>query len=130
MAWTAPTPADVKARFPAFAAVPDAAIQGALDEAALQVDETWVSEADFRLGRMLLAAHILTLDGLGTGAESEAAANGASGFKRMKSGQFEVERFDTAGTVPGGSDGVLGTTSYGRRFLELQRRNFPAVLVV
>jgi hypothetical protein len=130
MAWTAPTPADVKARFPAFAAVPDAAIQGALDEAALQVDETWVSEADFRLGRMLLAAHILTLDGLGTGAEAEAAGAGASGFKRMKSGQLELERFTAADSGAGSGDGLLGTTSYGRRFLDLLKRNFPAVLVV
>lgn len=130
MAWTAPTPGDLKARFPAFAAVADPAIQGALDEAALQVDETWVSEADFRLGRMLLAAHILTLDGLGTGAEAAAAAGGAAGFKRMKSGNLELEQFDTHGTVPGAGDGVLGTTSYGRRFLDLLRRNIPAVAIV
>lgn len=128
MAWLAPTPADLKARFPAFAAVPDEVVQGALDEAALQVDETWVSEADFRLGRLLLAAHILTLDGHGTGPESEAAAAGAMGFKRMKSGQLELERFSSADA--GGDGSVLGSTSYGRRFLELLRRNFPAVVVV
>ncbi|WP_343711904.1 DUF4054 domain-containing protein [Inquilinus sp.] len=128
MAWNPPTPADLKARFPAFAAVSDSVVQGALDEAALQVDETWVSEADFRLGRLLLAAHILTLDGLGTGAEAEAAAAGAMGFKRMKSGRLELERFSAADA--GGDGSVLGSTSYGRRFLELLRRNFPAVAVV
>lgn len=128
MAWTAPTPADLKARFPAFAAVPDAVVETALDEAALQVDETWVSEADFRLGRLLLAAHILTLDGQGTGAEAEAAAAGASGFRVMKSGQLTLERF---GNAQGGQDGgVLASTSYGKRFLDLLRRNTPAVTIV
>ena len=129
MAWTAPTPADLKARFPAFAAVSDSVIQGALDEAALQVDETWVDEPNYRLGILLLAAHILTLDGQGAGAESEAAAAGASGFKRMRSGQLELERF-TAADAGGGDEGVVATTSYGRRFLDLLRRNIPAVAIV
>lgn len=127
MAWAPPTPIGFKARFPVFAAAPDDAVQGALDEAALRVDETWVSEADFRLGRMLYAAHILILDGLGAGAESEAAAAGAAGFKVMKSGTLTLERFDSGGAGQGGS--ILSTTSYGQRFLELQRMNIPAIAV-
>lgn len=128
MAWPAPTPVEFKARFPAFAAVDDDVLQSALDEAALQVDETWVSEADFRLGRMLLAAHILTVDGLGTGAEAESAAAGALGFKVMKSGGLSLERFSASES--GAGDSGLSVTSYGRRFLDLLRRNIPAVRVV
>lgn len=129
MAYTAPTISDFKARWaPKFDTVSDVTIQSALDEAALQIDDTWIDQANFTLGRMLLAAHILTLDGHGTGAEAEVAAAGASGFKRMKSGQLELERFSSADA--GGDGSVLGSTSYGRRFLELLRRNFPAVAIV
>lgn len=117
-----PTPADLKARFPGFAAIADAVVQAALDEAALQVGTDWTSEADIRLGRLLLAAHVLTLDGQGSGAEAAAAA--AGGFRRMRSGALELERTDAAGP------GALDSTGYGRRFLELVRRNVPAVTVV
>lgn len=115
------TPAELKARFPGFAAVADAVLQTALDEAALQVGDDWASAADIRLGRLLLAAHILTLDGQGSGAEAAAVA--AGGFRRMRSGTLELERSDAG-------PGALDSTGFGRRFLELMRRNVPAVAVV
>jgi hypothetical protein len=118
------SPADLKARFPGFAAVADAAVQIALDEAALLVGSGWTSAPDARLGRLLLAAHVLTLDGQGSGAEAAAIASG--GFRRMRSGALELERPDDAGAEPG----LLGSSSYGRRFLELMARNVPAVTVV
>lgn len=130
MVWAPPTIAEFKARWsPRFDAVADGPIQAALDEAALQVDETWVDEPNYRQGILLLAAHILTLDGYGTGAEAEAGAAGASGFKVMRSGQLTLERF-TAADAGGGDEGVLATTSYGRRFLDLLKRNIPAVAIV
>jgi hypothetical protein len=119
-----PTLAELKARFPDFAAVDDAVIQAALDEAGLQVDGSWAGEADIRLGRLLLAAHVLTLDGQGGGAEAAAVAGG--GFRRVRSGALELERFDPGGDGPSS----LGSTGYGRRFLELMQRNVPAVAVV
>ena len=63
------TPADVKVRFPGFAAAADATVQAALDEAALLAGTDWTSAPDARLGRLLLTAHILTLDGQGSSAE-------------------------------------------------------------
>lgn len=135
MAWTAPTASEFKARFPAFAAVDDAVVTEALAEAGLQVDETWVSEADFKLGINLLTAHILTLDGHGTGAEAESAKAGALGFKAMKSGGLSLERFSASERGSGrnqsvGSAGTLSLTTYGNRFLDLRARNIPAVTVV
>jgi hypothetical protein len=123
---SAPTPVDLKARFPVFATVADAVLQTALDEAALQVGDNWITEADIHLGRLLLAAHILTLDGQGSG--PEAAAIAAGGFKRVRSGALELERFDPMGA--GVELGTLGSTGYGRRFVELMHRNIPAVAVV
>jgi hypothetical protein len=128
MAWTAPTASEFKARFPAFAAVSDAVVNEVLAEAGLQVDETWVSEADFKLGINLLTAHILTLDGHGTGAEAESAKAGALGFKTMKSGGLTLERFSAS--ERGATGDTLSLTTYGNRFLDLRARNIPAVTVV
>ncbi|MDF1625665.1 MAG: DUF4054 domain-containing protein [Parvibaculaceae bacterium] len=129
MAWTAPTPTQFKARFPAFAAVDDAVIQTALDEARMQVDETWVSETDFKNGINLLAAHILTLDGHGAGAEAEMAASGTLGFKVMRSGNLTLERFSASDAASEGGE-MLNLTTYGKRFKSLRKVNIPAVKVV
>ena len=128
MAWTAPTASEFKARFPAFASVDDDVVNVVLAEAALQVDETWVSEADFKLGINLLTAHLLTMDGHGAGAEAESAAAGALGFKTMKSGNLTLERFSASEAGSGGD--ALSLTTYGKRFRDLRRRNIPGVAVV
>lgn len=130
MAYVEPTPAEFKAAFPSFAAVPDVTVQFALDEGELYVDDTWI-ETNRRPAVMLYAAHALTLQGLGTGAEAQAAAAGASNVLRIKSGQFELERGSS--TSSGGAGAVpdpWAMTSYGRRFYALLLRNVPAVLVV
>lgn len=67
------------------------------------------------LATMLATAHYLTEQGIGTGAESEMAAQGMSGFKRIKSGSLELQR----GEGTGGSPGKWSSTSYGARFFEL-----------
>lgn len=129
MAWTAPTASEFKARFPAFASVSDDVVNTVLAEAVLQVDETWVSEADFKLGINLLTAHLLTMDGHGAGAEAESAAAGALGFKTMKSGNLTLERF-SASEAGSGNDDTLSLTTYGKRFRDLRKRNIPGVAVV
>lgn len=114
--YTDPTPAQFIDRFPRFAAVSPTAIASALKEAEGMVDTSW-TEADFAGGRMLWAAHVLTLDGLGGGAEAEAAAAGAGGFKVMKSGALTLERFE------GAAGSGAAATGYGKRWLEMARRN-------
>jgi hypothetical protein len=130
MAYVAPTPAEFKEAFPSFADVPDEAVQFALDEASLYVDDCWIE--DFRRPAvMLYAAHALTLQGLGTGAEAQAAAAGASDMRRIKSGSFELERASSTST--GGAGAIpdpWGLTSYGRRFYALLKRNRGGPLVV
>ena len=97
----------------------------ALAEAATRVDTSW-TPGDYPLGVMLYAAHVLTLDGFGTGAEAALAAAGALGFQIMRSGSLhlERERRHRHGAAP-----LLEQTTYGRRFLALLRVNQPAVLV-
>jgi hypothetical protein len=110
-------------RYPRFANASGAAVQDALDEAAEQVDETWLAR-DFPRAVMLYAAHLLTLRGQGSGAESKLHGDGLSGFQSIRSGALSLDR----GT-PGPTDPIK-STSYGQQFAELRRKNFagPRVL--
>ena len=121
-----PAPADLLARFPAFAGVDAGVVGTALAEAATRVDATW-TPGDYPLGVMLYAAHTLTLDGFGSGAEAALGAAGALGFQTFRSGSLNLER--AAQPSRDGTASMLSETTYGRRFLALLRVNQPAVLV-
>lgn len=123
MAYVLPTIADFRARFPRFTeqVASDALVQMALDRGARNVDETW-TEGDYAEGIMLYAAGWLTTQGLGGGAEAEAAGAGASGFKVMKSGALTLERFDKAAGGSSSTDPVLATAD-GQAFAALRQVN-------
>lgn len=124
MAWTAPTAADLKARFPAFAAVGDVAIAAALAEAEGRVDGSW-SDALRTAGALYYAAHVLTLDGLGTSTEAQLA-----GFRRLRIGSLELESAASSATSANAAD-LLRSTSYGRRFAAIAGQvSGPGILVV
>lgn len=129
MAYVAPTPADFKAKYPQFSAVTDSVVQGALDEAALRVDESWL-ERDFAIARMLFAAHVLTITGSGTDQESKLAGLVNSGLTSVKSGSLQVQ----LGALVGGAKKEvvrgLESTTYGQRFMDLMRFNHPGVVVI
>lgn len=127
MPYIVPTAADLVARFPGFAAVPAPTIAGAIAEAQSRVDQTWLPN-DFGIALMLLAAHTMTLDGLGTGAEAAAAAAGALGFQSMRSGSLSLDRGQGSGASQDSS--MLQQTTYGRRFLALLKVNQPPVAAV
>ncbi|ACL58458.1 DUF4054 domain-containing protein [Methylobacterium nodulans] len=127
MAYTPPTAADFKLRFPAFDAVPDQRIAGFLEDAASVADDGW-ADTDRRKAVMLQAAHDMTTRGIGTGAEAELAAAGALGFTSFRSGQLQLDRSGTAAAAS--ANGALSQTAYGRELLDLIRSRFPAVLVV
>lgn len=123
MAYSPPTPAQMKARFPKFAAVDDSVLQQGLDEAARVVDETW-PEDDFAMGRMLYAAHVLTLDGFGEGTEAQLNAEGVGDFQSIKLGTLSLSRFEKGAASKTGNaflDG-LNSTTYGQRFLAIAAR--------
>lgn len=120
MAFTEATAADLKTRFPRFDAVADATVDSYLAEARRVVDESWCEE-DQVLGQNLYAAHLLILEGLGTGTEAELNAEGLGDVQTLKSGALSFTR-------KGKSDdsaqaGQLESTAYGRRFVELLQRN-------
>ncbi|TCM21480.1 uncharacterized protein DUF4054 [Novosphingobium sp. PhB165] len=114
MAYTPPNKATFIAIFPAFAAVTDEQYAFWSAQAALITDPMEAClGARMDLATMLVTAHYLTQQGIGTGTEAEMAAQGASGFTRIKSGQLELQRSDSSGTDADGGD--WATTSYGQR---------------
>lgn len=110
--------------FPAFAGVTDATLQFWIGRASGLIDASW-SAHDRAFAGYLLAAHYMTLNGLGAGTEAEMANNGATGMTKLKSGAFEVSFSDGAGANKGAYSG----TKYGLQFYEILRRNKAGPLV-
>lgn len=129
MSYTDPDAAALKTRFPAFSAVGDETLTAVLTEALTYVSEDWVTQADYTQGALLYAAHLLTLDGFGTGSEAEFAKAGLLGFSTITSGKVSVQRDTGIGASSVSSD-TLSQTQYGRRFKELQSRNIAGARII
>jgi hypothetical protein len=119
MAYTEATVEALKAAFPAFADVDDEAVEFWLVRGKRMVDQSW-TEGDYTFAQMLATCHLMTLNGLGKGAESETAANGTGDFKVIRSASLTLERFDRD---KASAQGEIGSTSYGRQFAALARLN-------
>jgi hypothetical protein len=119
MAYTDATADDLKTAYPRFAAVEDETVEFWLERARRGVDESW-TEGDYAMGQMLLAAHHMTLNGLGTGVEATVAAQGMGDFKSVRSGSFSLDRGEAGSAA---AAGTLGSTSYGRQFAALAKLN-------
>lgn len=119
MPYAPATATDLKALLTKFAAVADAAIEPWLTRARRSVDDSW-SEDDRAHAEILLAAHYLTLEGFGSGAEAELAAAGLSGMQSVRSGKLQ---FTKAPREAGQSQSSLLSTSYGQQFHELLMQN-------
>jgi len=128
MAYTLPTPQNIKDRWPAiFGAVSDGTIQIWINTAALSVDQSWL-ESDYTYGIELLAGHLMIENGIGAGAQAEANAGGMSAFQTIKSGQLTLTRGATSqdgGSVPS----PWNTTQFGIQWYWLARKNKPPATV-
>ena len=109
--------------FAAFCDVSDQHAEQALERGLDYVSQDWVCESDYQMGQMLSAAHLLTLAGLGTGAEASLAQEGLLGFTSIKSGGLTVSRQATGARSSGSGGEDLNLTTYGQRYLALLRRN-------
>lgn len=125
MAYTDPTPATLKARYPAFDAVDDTIVQAAIDEAKRQVDQTW-TEGDYTNAITLLACHILALEGYG--GSGSGGGSGNTAWRQIRSGQLTLTRY-ARGEANGDDGSLLGSTIYGRRFMELRALNVTGIRV-
>lgn len=134
MAYVIPTPPDIRAAYPEFTAVSDGVIQGALDETALAVDQSWPVSA-YNLAYKLHTAHLLVSGGQGSSAQAIAVSGSPAGLKMRKSGDTVEEFFQSQGQGSGAGinvDAWFMSTGYGQRFMILRRRFFggPRVLAV
>lgn len=113
-----PAPGHLTARYPAFDGVATSTIQYWLTDAERYVTTDW-SEGDYAAGLMALAAHNMSVAGLGTDAAALSAL--PAGVTRIKSGSFEASMTDAAanGRLTGGA----GSTRYGQEYMGLLRRN-------
>ena len=111
------TTAGFKAVLTEFSTVDDSVLQTYLDQAArlLNVD-AWGERYDD--GQLYLAAHLTTCFGSGA---AEGGASGPVTAKRVGEVSASFAVSDLA------KQSVMGSTKYGRHFLELQRYAFPAV---
>jgi hypothetical protein len=118
MAYTEPTPADLKTRYPAFADVADATVQVYLDDTVTSVDGSW-READYIPAKAALAAHNMALASIGVRSEVDGYA--AAGVNRIRSGQVDISISDAKAARASG--GGLDATVYGQAYKRILKRN-------
>jgi hypothetical protein len=134
VAYTPPSVAVFRARYPEFAAVPDATVEAVLTDAIAEVGTLWI-EDDRKPAQLALTAHWLVGQGVlgGIVAAGGGAVQTAGPVASVKVGDVETTFAKASGGSSGGSSGSLSdylTTSYGQRFLALLRRSFPPVAIV
>lgn len=131
MAYVSPTASTFKARFPEFAALGDTYVDLLLAEARQSTDAEWYNQDDRAPAEMYLAAHKAAGEGRLIDA-SGGGINTTGPIKRRKVGDVETE---FAGLSGGSGDGSGNnnpylSTSYGRSYWELLRRNVTSIFAV
>jgi hypothetical protein len=121
MAYNEPTPADLKARYPAFASVLDATVQTYLTDASGpggDVDQSW-PDGTYQRAVMAAAAHRMARAGV---LASSAGVSGmaAAGVTDFKSGSFEASF--SADAIKSQIAGGWASTPYGQDYADLLRR--------
>lgn len=129
MAYVAPTPAEMKTRFPEFAAVSDGRVQAFIDEASRFADDSWI-EADRKIAVQFLTAHMMTSEGLlnPAGAPAAGAVSGPITSEKMGDASTSYGSRSAAGGYKG-ADADIASTPYGIRFLAIRGSNFSGPLV-
>lgn len=116
------TASAMKMKFPEFAGEDDARIEFAIEEAARNVDDTWRAK-DKNLAWMYMTAHYLSV-----------AINNATvvNNKQVVSERIgEISVTYAQGPAPSPKDPTdLSSTSYGQRYRELSKLNFPPIMVI
>jgi hypothetical protein len=118
-----PNVAAFKSMFPELESVDDAALQTALDEAALFIDDTW-SAQDVTAGTYYLAAHFVFT-------AQSVSQTGGQPISSERIGEISVTY--AVASASGGSGAAypsLSNSSYGLMYLSLMRRNSPSILIV
>ncbi len=128
MAYEKVTPTAFKERFPEFAGKSDAFVQLILTEAELNVDDTWLSQANYTAGIMYLTAHLIADGDAAAGGGSDSSGGVGIASESFGGMSISYDKSSSSNTAAGKSK--WGSTSYGRRFYDLVRANKPPVMVV
>lgn len=128
MPYTTPTYAEFIARFPIFNNVakwPQPMVELVMAEAVSNIDNSWI-EADYKPAIMYQTAHLLSTDNSEAGSDPE-----VGGATYLSSESFSGMSMSYSKVTPGalGASEMWGTTVYGRRYLDLLRKNKPAIVV-
>lgn len=123
MAYTEPTAADLKMRYPAFAAVDDAVITYWLTDAHRFVDQTW-PDTDYAPALIAVACHEMIGHSIAGVTDSELKALLAAGVTDFQSGGregFRVSFSDDA--IKSALSSEYDATIPGQEYMRLLRRN-------
>jgi hypothetical protein len=128
MPYTTPTYADFITRFPVFdnaITYPQSMVEAVLAEMANNIDNTWV-EADYQPAIMYMTAHVIATEATASKADSEIGV-----IKTLTSESFSgmARSWSVQNNGTLSQSEMWGTTFYGRRYLDLLRKNKPAVVV-
>ena len=125
MTVTIPTATSIKLRFPEFADVGDAVVEFAIEEARLEVTDSWT--AGYNVAIAYLVAHYVAC------AKAASASGGTGGSDIIASESIGRLSFSYAQSQQSKVEPVADdkeSTSYGRRYLELLGANFSGPLIV
>lgn len=120
MAYDQPSPSDLIARYPDFAAVEPATIQYWLTDSLRFVDQTWM-EGDYGPAIIAHAAYEMAKRGVPGIAKSAAATAIGQGLSRWRSGSADLQFSDEAVKVA--LAGGYGVSIYGMEYADLLARN-------
>lgn len=112
----------MKIKFPEFADEDDVRIEFAIEEAARNVDDTWLAK-DKNLAWMYMAAHYLSVS------INNATVVNNKQVASERIGEISVTYATTPAPSPKDPTD-LSSTSYGQRYRELSKLNFPPIMVI
>lgn len=119
---------DFFTRFPQFADADEDLITTLITEASRQVDSTNWAADDINTALLYLTAHLYVLDQ--QAAEGGTSAEGTAGEVASESFGPMAVSYANPGGVQSGQIAEIMTTSYGRRFAEIRKRNVLGPVVV
>jgi hypothetical protein len=122
MAISVPTATSLKLKFPEFNSVADGVVEFAIEEAQLEVDDSWIDDAHSSLGILYLAAHHLMVT-LARGESGTGLLVKSESFAGM-SVSYDTEQQSKP------DPGDYTSTPYGSRFLELVAKNQPPIMLI
>lgn len=95
MAYEDLTPERFKELKPQFEEVDDAIVQNYIDLGSLWMDKSWPAKI-YEAAWVAITCHLMTLDGLGTDAQSNSFRTGAANYQSVRSGELALTRYQKA----------------------------------